>query len=256
MFVKYPKLHHLWKSETHWIFDKWTIYIQEKIDWANLSIRMEDDCICIWSRSQIIHWPDWTRNTFNWAVEYVLNHEGINKYLKENPTHRLFGEWLVRHTIAYPDYHYKKFWLFDVMIGWDEDYPEFMILGEVSDVAFEYKIFFPYIFWSWECNDVTPELVDSFLWKTYLWGEHGEWITIKNYSFLNKFGRPCHAKRVTEEFHEKNAEVFGNHSRGDIEWYIRDEYITIGRLKKLMHKIEQKKEESNNWLCKTSKANL
>ena len=41
--------------------------------------------------------------------------KNLLEYLKANPTHRLFGEWLIPHRLrTYRDDAWKRFYVFDV----------------------------------------------------------------------------------------------------------------------------------------------
>jgi len=241
MHIKYPKIHRLWKDETDWILDEWYVYIEEKIDWANLSIWMSNWKLCVGSRNNVVCKEEETINWFNWAVEYILSHNGIREYLKKHPTHRLYWEWLVKHTINYPEHHYRKFWLFDVLLMWDEETPIWMDLKRVKEEAEKYSIETPDIFFEWDVKDLSQEVLEWFVGNSNIWAEW-EWVVIKNYSFKNRYGRPSHAKLVSKSFQEQNMETFGNHHRWDLEWYITATYITFPRMGKLVNKVEQ-----NEW---------
>ena len=109
-FRKYPKIRRIGDSSTDGILDG-VVHIEEKLDGANLSIWQEGGEIHIASRNKEI------TSGFNGAVEYVKNHKGINLLLKEHPEYRLYGEWLVPHTIkSYKETAYKNFYLFDISI--------------------------------------------------------------------------------------------------------------------------------------------
>ena len=109
MHIKYPKIRRLGDEDNDGIL-MGKVYVQEKIDGANAQIWIEDGEIKCGSRTQEL------TQGFNGFVDYAKSHEGIRKCLEANPNHRLFGEWLVRHTIAYNETVYKKFYLFDVMV--------------------------------------------------------------------------------------------------------------------------------------------
>ena len=104
----YGKIHRLGKEETDGILEG-SCSIQEKVDGANTSIWLEDGVLKMGSRTRVLG-----EEEFNGFVPYVKAHAGINLYLQNYPNDRLFGEWLVRHTIAYKETAYKKFYLFDI----------------------------------------------------------------------------------------------------------------------------------------------
>lgn len=227
MFIRYEKIHRLGKEETEGILDG-TCYIQEKIDGANTSIWVEDGEVKCGSRNNVLE------SGFNGFVDYVKNHEGINKLLKKHPEYRLFGEWCVRHTIQYNETAYKKFYLFDIMIK-DSDFNE---IPQVYVTAEKYGIDTPKLF------DViekpTVEQVMKYVGMSAI-GEIGEGVVIKNFMFVNKFAQICYAKVVTEKFKEDNAICFGGNNKfSDTYWemYVCNKYMTLQRVEKIMHKIE------------------
>lgn len=86
---------------------------------------------------------------FNGAAGYVLDHEGIRQYLMDNPTHRLYGERLVKHSIPYPEHHYNHFRLFDIAIpehvGDDVYNMHYLPIKRVYEVAEQYNIKVPHL---------------------------------------------------------------------------------------------------------------
>lgn len=227
MFIKYEKIHRLGKDEVEGILEG-LCYVQEKIDGANTSIWMEDGEIKCASRNKEV------TEGFNGFVEYIKNHEGINKLLKKHPEYRLFGEWLVRHSISYNETAYKKFYLFDIMIK-DSDFYE---IPQVYNTAEKYGIDSPQLFFSKE-NPTIEEIMEC-VGKSDI-GEKGEGVVIKNFGFVSTFGRTDYAKIVTEKFKEENALVFGgNNKHSDSYWemYVVNKYCTLERVTKIMHKIE------------------
>lgn len=241
MHIKYHKIRRLWTPETEWIlFGK--CIIQEKIDWANASVWLEEDWIHIGSRTQTLYHNWQTHNAFNGLVDYVLNHKWINEYLQHNPTHRLYWEWLVQHTVRYSPEHYNNLWLYDILIWWNEEHPIFMNPVDVVDIAEKYWIKHPTIYGVIE--NPTIEILESYMNKPNLWDKQ-EWIVIKNTEFINKFWRQQYAKLVNEWFKEENKIIFWNTTRFnplEEQWAIK--FMTPWRFMKIMHKIEQDKQSS------------
>lgn len=235
MFIKYPKIHRLGKEETEGIL-LGKCYIQEKIDGANTSIWMEDGQIKCASRNNELS------GGFNGFVEYVSNHSGIKSLFESNPSYRLYGEWLVRHTIGYNETSYNHFYLFDVFIdgGYEGDRVTgtFLDIDSVNALAEQYGIRRPQLFDTIE--NPSEEYLKSLAGKSDL-GEKGEGVVIKNLDFKNKFGVCEYAKIVTQTFKEDNAITFGgNNKHSDTYWemYVVNKYMTLPRIKKIMHKLE------------------
>ena len=135
MFKKYPKIHRLGNEDAEGILDHCLCYIQEKIDGANTQLWVEDGKIMKGSRNLKLS------GGFNGFCEYVDNHEGINSLLKLRPEYRLYGEWLVKHSIQYKETAYKQFYLFDIEVD-----GEFMPIENVYLIAGEFGIKTPELF--------------------------------------------------------------------------------------------------------------
>ena len=172
-FRKYPKLHRLGKDETLGILNGLCV-IQEKIDGANASIWMQDGEIRCGSRNNDLIERG---NPFNGFVEYVKNHRGVRSYLEKNPTHTLYGEWLVKHTLNYDYTKYKEFYLFDI---YDNELDVNAHSDYVKDVAINNDIKFAQVFGVFE--NPTQEQIMEFVGKSCL-GDKGEGVVIKNKDF-------------------------------------------------------------------------
>lgn len=231
-FRKYEKIHRLGKEETYGILSG-TVRLSEKLDGANLSIwKGYDGEIRVGSRNN-----DLTANgnEFNGAVNYCNTHKGINKYLSDFPTHRLYGEWLVRHTLEYNETAYRKFYLFDIH---DEE-KGFASQDYVQQVAKEYGIEVVPDLGTF--TDTNPVELTKLVEQPSVFGKKREGIVIKNLDFVNIFGDKCYAKIVSEGFMEDNGVTFGgNNKYSETYWeqYVSNKYITLERVRKVMNKIQ------------------
>lgn len=227
-FLSYPKIHRLGKEETDGLLEFGEVTVQEKIDGANTSIWLDDGVLCGGSKNRQLG-----DESFNGFVEYIKAHDGINKLLSNHPSFRLYGEWLVRHTIAYNETAYRQFYLFDI----HSEECGFFSQSEVGAIASTYGINYPQVFFT---GSTTAEAIQEFVGKTNL-GDKGEGVVIKNPEFINKFGDCVYAKVVTEKFKEDNALTFGgNNKHSDSYWemYVVNKYCTLARVKKIMNKIQ------------------
>jgi hypothetical protein len=221
-FRKYDKIHRLGKDETIGILEG-LCHVQEKIDGANASIWLDDNGqIQCGSRNRHL-----IEDNFNGFVDYARSHEGIMALLAYNPGMILYGEWLVKHSVKYPEGAYKKFYLFDIWLD-----GKLLTPDAVMASAHSYGIqAVPYV---GEFLNPTVEELKAFVGKSSL-GESGEGIVIKNMNFTNKFGDLCYAKMVCENFQEsRKAEILDN----DNESYIVSKYMTVGRVVKIMNKLQ------------------
>lgn len=229
-FRKYEKIHRLGKEETDGILDG-TCFIQEKLDGANASVWVGDTGkLHCGSRSR-----DLTKanDEFRGLLRYVEQHEGINKLLSKRPGSRLYGEWLVRHTLPYPEDKYQRFYLFDIHDG-----ERYLDPVEVAELAKEYGIEHCQIFAT--VDNPTEELIKNYCGKSVI-AEEGEGVVIKNPDFINQFGDRVCAKMVTQRFKEDNSLVFGGnnkHSETYWEMYVVNKYMTLARVRKVMNKIQ------------------
>lgn len=227
-FKKYPKIHRLGKEEVEGIL-LGTCEIQEKIDGANAQIWVDKrgEVTC-GSRNREL------TEGFNGLVDYVKENQEIKNLLKDHPNYRLYGEWLVRHTIGYKETAYKKFYLFDITEVKDgEEAEEFKTMEEVYEIATKYNVPTPQHFGTYV--NPTEEALKDFVGKSAL-GEKGEGVVIKNHTFRDKWGNHNYAKIVTEQFKENNAITFGgNNKYSDSYWemYIVNKYITLKTMSKL-----------------------
>lgn len=232
-FRKYEKIYRLTKEEVDGILIG-TVNITEKLDGANLSIWLgEGGEIRVGSRNN-----DLTANgnEFNGAVKYCNTHPGIRKCLEDHPTWRLYGEWLVRHTLNYNETAYKKFYLFDIR---EETYGDFRNQDFVQTYGKGYGIdVVPFL---GEFTNPTLQELTKLVEQPSVYGKTREGIVIRNPEFTNQFGDKCNAKLVSEGFMEDNGVTFGgNNKYSEAYWeqYISNKYITLERVQKIMNKLQ------------------
>lgn len=227
----YGKIKRLGSEEVEGILNG-TCVIQEKVDGANTSIWLDTEGnFKMGSRTRILKDDE----EFNGFVPYVKSHIGVHNLLAARPNFRLFGEWLVRHTIRYKETAYKKFYLFDI---WDDEHQCYVSPDEVRNWAEVFQI------------DIVPqydvvqkptiEYLQEFVGKTQF-GDRGEGIVIKNYKYINSFGDLTFAKLVEHSFLEDNAVAFGGNNKYSetySETYVINKYMTLPRVKKIMDKLQ------------------
>jgi hypothetical protein len=225
-FIPYPKIYRLGTPETEGILDG-LVTIHEKIDGANLSIWMEKGEIHVGSRNQEI------TEGFNGAYEYCLNDSGIRKLLSDHPNYRLYGEWLVRHTLQYKETAYRKFYLFDIFVD-----TERLDQINIMTIAAKYSINIAKFFGLFSRPSL--DKINQFIGLSDL-GDQGEGVVIKNRDFINQFGDNCYAKIVTESFRENNGlkfEANSKHSESYWETWVTHKYVTLSRVEKAMNKSQ------------------
>lgn len=185
---------------------------------------------------------------------HMLAQQNVIDYLHKHPTHRLFGEWLVPHSLkTYRNDAWKKFYVFDVALDNDDK--------ETGLEYIPYDIYQPMLE-EFNINYIPPLRrikngnLDRFLYCTtindFLIQDGkgvGEGIVIKNYDYYNKYNRQTWAKIVTSEFKEKHTKAMGAPVIGGklIEEDIIDKFVTVAFIEKEFEKI---KEEKDGWSSK------
>lgn len=173
------------------------ITITEKIDGANASISAnEDGTLSCFSRRQELSAENGLQGFYNYVQ--TLDPTIISAAL--GTRYIFFGEWLVKHTIVYPESRLKQFYVFDV---WDTEIEQYLPWEQTKQMA-EFcglkmvPLFYDGPFTSWED-------IYKFVGKTEMEGSPtGEGIVIKSQDRLdNKFsGTPAYVKIVAKEFSE------------------------------------------------------
>ncbi len=168
----------------------------------------------------------------------------IKEYLEKYSDHRLYGEWLVSHSLkTYKDDAWRKFYVFDICVS-DKYLPYDVYKPMLDEFDLDYIPAMGII------NNPTYESLIKLLDRT---GEFlvkdgagiGEGLVIKNYDFYNKFGRQIWAKIVANEFKERQYKTIGCpkiNAAMIIEERIVNEFCTEEFIEKEYAKIVTEKE--------------
>lgn len=228
MFRKYEKVVRFGKEETDGILNG-ECYIFEKIDGANASVWVEDGQITCGSRNRELDEGE----SFRGLVKYVQNNQSIKELLAKYPWLRLYGEWLVKHSLEYPKMAYNKLYIFDVYDHVEERFlrfPEYELILDAWEI--------PYLTPLAILENPTQDQLGELLGTTKFDIPHGEGIVIKNYDFVNRFGNCVYAKMVTEYFQEAHHLKFTAPRYEEVEVRIASQFITEARVRKIIGKIE------------------
>ena len=146
--------------------------------------------------------------------KYILDNENIRLYLEKHPTHRLYGEFLIPHSLkTYTDDAWRKFYIFDVCLDrdYENDSVEYIPYDIYKPLLEEFSL--DYIPPLMKINNGSYENFIKCLDKNVFLIKNGngvgEGIVIKNYNFYNQYGRQTWAKIITNEFKEKHSKVMG-----------------------------------------------
>jgi hypothetical protein len=231
-FLKYQHVENLASPEVEGLLDG-TVYVFPKLDGANASVWLEDNRIQVGSRNRQI--GDGEGGSWGKLRDYARLCSQIPDLMHNCPTIRLYGEWLVPHTLrTYKDEAWEKFYVFDVM---RED-GSYMHYDEYSRLLDKYGVLYiPVIATTTQPNRETLEaLVQE---NTYLVKEGiGEGIVLKNYDFVNGRGNVVWGKVVHRRFKQDNAKLFGPPPAPmDIEARIVRDFVTPELVEKEYQKI-------------------
>lgn len=232
-FLKYQHIERYGNNLVNGITDG-LCYVFPKIDGTNASVWLENGEICAGSRNRKLTLDNDNAGFYN----YIINDENIKKFLTDNPTFRLYGEWLVPHSLkTYDKTAWKKFYVFDVCR--DDDlkylpYEEYSKLLDVYDIEYIKPIKIIE-------NPNIDELKECLKLNTYLITNNGigEGVVIKRYDFKNRFGETKWAKIISSEFLEKkdikpNKNDVVNY---EIESDIVDKFVTNALIEKEYYKV-------------------
>lgn len=244
-FVKYQHVEKFGTTETDNI-EVGTCYVFPKIDGTNSSLWLGDDGeIKCGSRNRELTIDDDNAGFCKWAEEQA---EVFTPFFEKHPDLRLFGEFLVPHTLkSYRDSAWRRFYVFDVVREYKYiNYEEYQPLMEEFGIEYipplrivnngSYETFIDLL----EKNDYLIEDGRGV----------GEGIVIKNYLYENKYGRQTWAKIVRTEFKEKAHKTHGapmvDGKRLDEDAIVED-FCTDEMIKKVYANI---KSEKDGWSTK------
>lgn len=194
MFTKYMHLERFGNDEVQGI-ELGTVYVFPKLDGTNASVWQEDNMICAGSRNRQLSLEKDNAGFY----KYVQEDDRLRAFLEKWPNLRLFGEWLVPHTLkTYRDDAWRQFYVFDVMdergqylpYDWYAELLEQHAINYVPPLCIMHNATY---------DNLLVELQNNrYLIKD---GEgEGEGIVLKNYKFINSHSRTVWAKIVTNKF--------------------------------------------------------
>jgi len=243
-FKKYQHVERFGTNEVEGI-EFGTCYVFPKIDGTNGSIWM-DEHLNIQCGSRRRHLTEDQDNANFW--HHAISDLRLDAFFMKNPELRLFGEWLVPHSLkTYREDAWRKFYVFDVVCDLPEEHPsgekfEYLSYDEYQPLLRRYDI--DYIPCMSKIDNGDYEFFLKQLPANNFLIEDGkgagEGIVIKNYDYKNKYGRTTWAKIVTSEFKEKHCKEMGpteKSARIEVESHIIDDFCTTALIEKTYAKI-------------------
>jgi hypothetical protein len=243
-FEKYQHVERFGTVETSGI-EMGMCYVFPKIDGTNGQLWW-DNGLKAGSRNRELQIDNDNAGFYNWA----LKQDSFKMFFAKYPHLRLYGEWLVPHTLkTYQKTAWNNFYVFDVMNG-----ETYLFYEEYKNLLDEFGIeYIPPI-----CKIENPtyeRLVNQLEKNGYLIEDGqgtGEGIVIKNYKYKNKFGRVVWAKIVKNEFKTKHqkCDVTEIKENKIIEEEIVNKFVTSVLIDKELAKIENETGWSSKYIPK------
>lgn len=201
------------------------IVIMEKLDGANSSFRLVDGGLVCFSRNCRLNEENGLRGFYQWVHKNVDEDKLEEEFI-------YFGEWLVPHTITYPQEAYNNFYLFDVYNTQTEQY---MSIETVKEQAQELGLKLAPIFYHGKFKSL--DHVNSFVGESEI-GSEGEGVVVKNYSYVDRLGNQVFTKFVSDSFAEKARTKKHNPSKniGELDDFV-DAFLTKPRIEKMLYKL-------------------
>lgn len=244
-FKRYMSLKRVGTQETQGLLQG-KCYIFPKLDGTNANVWLENGEVKAGSRNRILDESSSGDNAG--FCKWVAQQSNIKKFLEDFPQVRLYGEWLVPHSIKnYAEEAWKKFYVFDM---YDESLERHIPYEVYSELMANYGIDYIPV-QSIIVNPTKDQLLQEANRNTYLTVSGiGEGIVVKNYDFVNKYGRTVWGKIVTDEFkvkHKKEMKSGHEEVRKSTEEEIVDKFCTeafiVKEYNKMLLKLENNGEE-------------
>ena len=246
MFKKYQ---HIEKFETMEVegIELGVCFVFPKIDGTNGSVWLDEDDITIktGSRNRELSLDNDNQGFYKHIFE---DNDDIHNYLYDNPTHRLYGEWLVPHTLkTYKQDAWKKFYVFDIMV--EDEYIPYDIYKPLLE---EYNIDYVPAICSIK-NGSSEQLRHQISNNVFLVEDCkgvGEGVVLKNYDYTNKYGRKTWAKIVRNDFKTQHSKEMGHpemNGKSLVEDKIVQKYCDENLIEKTYAKIVN---EEGGWSTK------
>ena len=159
----------------------------------------------------------------------------------------LFGEWLVSHTVVYPDDKYKNAYFYDL---YNLEEQRYLNQDEVESIIHQLGLIYVPVFYKGEFQ--SWDHLKQFVGRTNLGGEYGEGIVIKNMTRLNDPNTrlPFYTKIVCDNFAEKKSVKKFDEEKLEKRAKLQDlveSIVTEGRVHKLVNKMVDDGIIPENW---------
>lgn len=237
------------------------IVIQTKVDGANASFTydLDTDSVKAFSRKKEVS----PMNNLRGFYEYIMRFPKYDiQRITKNGRYIIFGEWLVSHTVKYPDEAYNIFYMFDVFDTHTSQYVKYDIAKNIFDLLYDVanknEITFKFVPVLYDGELVSWENVYDLL-KISTTGASPceEGIVIKSQDRLDKIDSrtPSYVKIVATEF----SEVAKQKKQKEIDPASAEDYqrqleivktvVTKRRVEKIIQKMVDEGIIPETWDC-------
>lgn len=235
------------------------VTITEKVDGANAALGYDKATgeVAVFSRRNRLTPENTLQGFYDWAMAGFTPNDMAS--ITDNGRYILFGEWLVKHSVKYPDTAYRKFYMFDV---WDTEKECYLQWNDVTEYYTQLRA---------ACKSETaPELVPvfyigewqdwdhalSFRGQTKLNAEPcGEGVVVKSQDRLQdkpNSHRPVYLKLVDPRFAEVHDSTPKQVDPEKLKKVEEDkafvaQYVTERRVEKMLQKLVEDGVIPENW---------
>ena len=225
-------------------------FIFPKIDGTNSSVWLDDEGnLKAGSRTRELTLEKDNAGFYRYVS---FGNPNVELYLRKHPNHRLYGEFLVPHSLkTYTEDAWRKFYIFDICIDKEDGKIEYIPYNIYKPLVEEFDL--DYIPPLMKIKNGSYESFIKCLEKNVFLIKDGqgigEGVVIKNYNFYNQFGRQTWAKIVTNEFKEKHSKTMGCPEINNeyiVEEKIVNNFCTSSFIEKEFEKLVNEKGEWNN----------
>lgn len=222
------------------------VYIFPKVDGTNAHTWVEGE-IKAGSRKRVLSLEEDNAGFCKFVTDNSDKFKVLFEMLPEGA--HVYGEWLVPHSLqTYRDTAWRDFYVFDVRVGdrhlHYNDYQPYVVAAGLNYIPPLRIIRNPTI-------DNIHSVLDE---NNYLIRDGagvGEGVVIKNYDFVNRYGRQKWAKVVTSEFKELHHKEMGapvSNGSDHVEEKIVNKFITHALVDKIQANIVN---EVGEWSSKS-----
>lgn len=242
-FLKYQSLKQLGKKDVEGI-NNGVVYLFSKLDGTNANTFTHNQEVRTGSRNRMLS----IQSDNAGFCAYINQAKNIQQFHKDNPKLRLFGEWLVPHTIRdYKNDAWNKFYIFDVVedIKFSQGTIRYLTYEEYQPLLEKYDL--DYIPLITKLKNPTESDIAKYIKDATFCLEDGkepEGIVVKNYNYTNNHGNIIWAKYINPNFTNGSTRHKKVIDKGSAEEYILDTFATQHLIEKEFAKI---KNEVGKW---------